>query len=1027
MDYIRLESAQSQETSNNLQHRQSISPSGGIKITDGHNHILNSLAPDTWNNIPICLVKAVKLMIDSIVNSDQKIRQINVTYEQQRKKDQAYFQRIEKDFHKKEDNLQSSIDRTEKGLSQSFNKQFHELEQIMMNHRERVEQIFEQSTNMLEMVNLKLKSVDETEKVKSWLMMVIDEQLIGMKHEIKQNIQQQDEALQHFKNQFQIPNLIGTHNAKFEDIKEFLIENYYSNQKFQSNTQRKLEDIENTKIENLAEKLFKLNGMFDQLITENNEVIQDNMNKFQEEIQRIQLQSDETNNKQNMNKEEMFQQLGMQKEKLEVDMQMLQATLSSKDSIMKDINKELNITRAEQLDLKQGVENTNKDIHKFQGYFQKQIDLLTKHLQNKRGSVTGGVSNRSQNNKEDLDSQNLNKRISELEKLLDNAGLTQRSQMDNSSSVNQSFQNAKGTKRDMIQVSNLSGRAQNDIEKKFNLMDKQVKALIKKFEVLSKELRSNTAIVNKLKVNTMRQSNGSNADPVVDDRFGNIDHLESFRSNRNLQVNIERHMQKQNTSRLNSSASFHNQNQDDIGGISPRSTLSPELSKRKINGNLMDFDDGDRDQQSFTKTPQSPQSKFASKRSSLGENRHIQTQFEQNTENLIKLQHMINRKQREEEEVINQYNSLDKREPTEKAILKQLNIDKAKLSHVQKNMSLMDALSTKNENPLKLALEKMPNTTTVQSKQTIYNNKRQSADDTLNGSLYDNTSSQRHNMQQKFFNSGGDINNSLNQQNTGQRELRVAQTTVNSPNNSNIKKYVKGLSPKNAHNINRQQVLAQNSFTQQQQQLNNQSQIRPKSQVNQLNLSKIENQRQQMNQSVIQQINQNQIGQGFDQTFAQQSMSNAKPLYTIKEQSLEQLRHHNNSLDNGDIVLPQIDNSQKQPIPMDELSKIQMQISSSKKLQERRKLNSSNQLTQFSGINIMAQQQIFSSLMNNGESDNNNNISVLAMINSSNNGGATVGGSIRQQTAIGNDRIQNVMVPLEVKFENLQTTNQQKR
>lgn len=47
-----------------------------------------------------------------------------------------------------------------------------------MNHRDRVEQVYEQATNMLEQVNLKLKSVDETEKVKNWLMLVIDEQLI---------------------------------------------------------------------------------------------------------------------------------------------------------------------------------------------------------------------------------------------------------------------------------------------------------------------------------------------------------------------------------------------------------------------------------------------------------------------------------------------------------------------------------------------------------------------------------------------------------------------------------------------------------------------------------------------------------------------------------------------------------------------------------------------------------------------------------------------------------------------------------
>ena len=69
-----------------------------------------------------------------------------------------------------------------------------------MSHRERVEQVYESATNMLEQVNLKLKSVDETAKVKNWLMMIIDEQLIQTKKEVVHGLYEQDEKVEAVKN-----------------------------------------------------------------------------------------------------------------------------------------------------------------------------------------------------------------------------------------------------------------------------------------------------------------------------------------------------------------------------------------------------------------------------------------------------------------------------------------------------------------------------------------------------------------------------------------------------------------------------------------------------------------------------------------------------------------------------------------------------------------------------------------------------------------------------------------------------------
>ena len=55
---------------------------GGPSINDEMNemiHPLQKLQPEVWNNIPICLVRAVKTLIDSGISTDQKLRQANST------------------------------------------------------------------------------------------------------------------------------------------------------------------------------------------------------------------------------------------------------------------------------------------------------------------------------------------------------------------------------------------------------------------------------------------------------------------------------------------------------------------------------------------------------------------------------------------------------------------------------------------------------------------------------------------------------------------------------------------------------------------------------------------------------------------------------------------------------------------------------------------------------------------------------------------------------------------------------------
>ena len=48
-----------------------------VRINDDSAHPLLRLQPDTWNNIPVCLVKAVKALIDASIGNDQKMRNVH--------------------------------------------------------------------------------------------------------------------------------------------------------------------------------------------------------------------------------------------------------------------------------------------------------------------------------------------------------------------------------------------------------------------------------------------------------------------------------------------------------------------------------------------------------------------------------------------------------------------------------------------------------------------------------------------------------------------------------------------------------------------------------------------------------------------------------------------------------------------------------------------------------------------------------------------------------------------------------------
>lgn len=91
--------------------------SSGVRIQDESVHPLQKLNPDAWNNIPICLVKAVKTLIDANISTDQRMRNLQGQTENNVRKAVSHIQKVEKDLLKKEEQLKGLIERTDKNLN----------------------------------------------------------------------------------------------------------------------------------------------------------------------------------------------------------------------------------------------------------------------------------------------------------------------------------------------------------------------------------------------------------------------------------------------------------------------------------------------------------------------------------------------------------------------------------------------------------------------------------------------------------------------------------------------------------------------------------------------------------------------------------------------------------------------------------------------------------------------------------------------------------------------------------------------
>lgn len=137
-------------------------------------HPLHKLTPDTWNNIPVCLVKAVKMLIDANISTDQRLRALQAQTENNQRKAGSQLTKVEKDLQKKEEQLRAGIERSEKHLVGMMQQKFHETESVMSHLKETLNDVITQVNKATHDFNERIDLFMDGDQIRDHVQWTID-------------------------------------------------------------------------------------------------------------------------------------------------------------------------------------------------------------------------------------------------------------------------------------------------------------------------------------------------------------------------------------------------------------------------------------------------------------------------------------------------------------------------------------------------------------------------------------------------------------------------------------------------------------------------------------------------------------------------------------------------------------------------------------------------------------------------------------------------------------------------------------
>jgi hypothetical protein len=88
------------------------------------------IQPDTWNNIPICIVKAFKAMIEHSLLQDQHAKSQAELFRDHQREMKREFSKLERRISENNYHMHSNLDTRDEKLHERLHKQILEIERL---------------------------------------------------------------------------------------------------------------------------------------------------------------------------------------------------------------------------------------------------------------------------------------------------------------------------------------------------------------------------------------------------------------------------------------------------------------------------------------------------------------------------------------------------------------------------------------------------------------------------------------------------------------------------------------------------------------------------------------------------------------------------------------------------------------------------------------------------------------------------------------------------------------------------------
>ncbi|CDW83343.1 UNKNOWN [Stylonychia lemnae] len=213
-----------------------------------HLNTLSKIQPDSWFNIPVCVVRAFKSMIENCQNQNQIIKEMNERTNEREKIVYGALKKIETSLIDKDNDLHRAMDQMERQILDKLRKFQIDVETQISVQDQRLREMYNNSFEDREFLYNKLSGVEDSSIIRSY----IEEQLIQMEHRFRK---------QQFDYRSEIDSVFAGHGENFENLRGWVS---YMNTYVQHNMVEMEIKIQDKTLSEVKKQINKMSQVLDQ-------------------------------------------------------------------------------------------------------------------------------------------------------------------------------------------------------------------------------------------------------------------------------------------------------------------------------------------------------------------------------------------------------------------------------------------------------------------------------------------------------------------------------------------------------------------------------------------------------------------------------------------------------------------------------------------------------------------------------------------------------------------------------------------